>query len=181
MIDRYPNKVAIISQDRLQPMDKWEHYPIKVLDMAPLMMVMLLTVSSFFSTCGCFLQLSDPSPKRSPSSLSLACGCSLSVNGSLSCKWRRLHELRVEVSSSARIGRPNQPPKWARPAGLDRPAQAHLGPVRSPLRSCGSSCIYALCPLHLHYFDNAILASKMEVLLAWSLVFYASILEEVPL
>jgi hypothetical protein len=114
-------------------------------------------------------------------SLSLACGCSLSANGSLSCKWWRLHELRVEVSSSARIGRPNQPPKWARPAGLDRPAQAHLGPVRSPLRSCGSSCIYALCPLHLHYFDNVILASKMEVLLAWSLVFYASILEEVPL
>jgi hypothetical protein len=40
------------------------------------------------------------------------------------------------------------------------------GPVWLPLRSRGSSCNYALCPLHLHYFDNVILASKMEVLLA---------------
>jgi hypothetical protein len=45
-------------------------------------------------------------------------------------------------------------------------AQAHPGPARSPLRSRGSSCIYALYPLHLHYFDDVILASKMEVLLA---------------
>jgi hypothetical protein len=34
------------------------------------------------------------------------------------------------------------------------------------LRSCGSSYLYALCPLHLHHFDDVILASKMEVLLA---------------
>jgi hypothetical protein len=71
--------------------------------------------------------------------------------------------------------------EWARPACLCRPAQAHPGPVRSPLRSRGSSCIYAFCPLHLLYFDNVILASKMEVLLAWSPVFYASILGDVPL
>jgi hypothetical protein len=37
-------------------MDKWEDYPIKVLDIAPLSMVMLPMVSSFFSTCGCFLR-----------------------------------------------------------------------------------------------------------------------------
>jgi hypothetical protein len=36
--------------------------------------------------------------------------------------------------------------------------------VRSPLHSRGSSCIYALCPLHFHYFDDVIVASKMEVL-----------------
>jgi hypothetical protein len=64
---------------------------------------------------------------------------------------------------------------------LGRPAQAHPGPVRSPLRSRGSSCDYALCPLHLHHFDDVILVSKMEVLRVWSPVFYASILGNVPL
>jgi hypothetical protein len=103
------------------------------------------------------------------------------ANGSLFCEWRHLHELRVEGSSGARKGRPNRPPEWARPAGLGRPTQAHPGPVQSPLRSRGSSCIYALCPLHLHHFNDVILASKMKVLLAWSLVFYASILGDVPL
>jgi hypothetical protein len=65
---------------------------------------------------------------------------------------------------SARKGGPNRPSEWARPAGLGRPAQAHPGPVPSPLHSCGSSCIYALSSLHLHHFDDVILASKMEVL-----------------
>jgi hypothetical protein len=51
-------------------------------------------------------------------------------------------------------------------SGLGRPTQAHLSPVRSPLWSRGSSGDYALCPLHLHDFDDVILASKMEVLLA---------------
>jgi hypothetical protein len=51
MIDRCSNKVAITSQDRLQPKDKKEDYPIKVLDMALLIMVMLPTMFSFFSTC----------------------------------------------------------------------------------------------------------------------------------
>jgi hypothetical protein len=60
----------------------------------------------------------------------------------------------------------NRHREWAGPAGLGRPAQAHLGPVRSPLRSRGSSCIYALFPFHLHDFDDVILASKMEVLRA---------------
>jgi hypothetical protein len=102
--------------------------------------------------------------RRSPSSL--ACGWTLGANGSLYCEWRRLQGLRVEDPVGARKGGPNQPRNWARPAGLGRPAQAHPGPVRSPLRSRGSSCIYALCPLHLHHFDDVILASKMEVLLA---------------
>jgi hypothetical protein len=105
-------------------------------------------------------------PKDLPP-LSLACGWPLGANGSLSCEWRRLHELRVEGPSGARKGGRTDPrsgPGW--PAGLGRLAQAHPGPVRSPLRSRGSSCIYAVCPLHLHYFDNVILASRMEVLLA---------------
>jgi hypothetical protein len=162
-------------------MNKWEDYHIKVLDMAPLIMVTLPTVSSFFSSCGCFLRVERSFSRTISLLLSLACGWPLGTNGSLSCKWRRLHKLRVEGSSGARKRRPNWPPEWPRPAGLGRPAQAHPSPVRSPLRSRGSFCIYALCPLHLHHFDNVILAPKMEVLLAWSLVSYASILGDAPL
>jgi hypothetical protein len=51
-------------------------------------------------------------------------------------------------------------------SGLGRPAQAHLGSVRSPLHSRGTSGDYALCPFHLRDFDNVVLASKMEVLRA---------------
>jgi hypothetical protein len=76
---------------------------------------------------------------------------------SLSCEWWCLHELRVEGSLVAREGGSNRPPKRAKPAGLGQPALAHLGLVRSPLRSRGSSCINELCPLHLHYFDDVIL------------------------
>jgi hypothetical protein len=88
------------------------------------------------------------------------------VNGSLPCEWRRLQGFRVEDPSGAKKGGPNRCRKWAGPAALGRPAQAHFGPVRSPLPSPGSSGDYALCPLHLHDFDDVILASKMEVLLA---------------
>jgi hypothetical protein len=107
----------------------------------------------------------DPPPEISL--LSLACGWPPGANGSLLCEWRRLQGFRVEDPSGARKGGSNRRREWARPAGLGRPAQAHLGPVRSPLRSRGSSCIYALCPFHLHDFDDVILASKMEVLRAW--------------
>jgi hypothetical protein len=133
--------------------------------MAPLIMVTLLTVSSFFSACGCFLRVGRSSSGDLPP-LSIACGWPLGANGSPYCEWRYLQGLRVDDPSGARKGRPNRLWDWARTAGLGRPAQAHLGPARSPLRSRGSSCIYALCPLHLHYFDDVILASKMEVLLA---------------
>jgi hypothetical protein len=101
--------------------------------------------------------------RRSPSSLSLACGWPLGANGSPLCEWQRLQDFRVEVPSGARKGGPNRPRDWARAAGLGRPAQAPPGPVRSPLRSRGSSGDYALCPVHLHDFDDVILASKMEV------------------
>jgi hypothetical protein len=101
--------------------------------------------------------------RRSPSSLSslwMASWCEwLSP-----CERRRLQDFRVEDPSAARKGGPNRPPEWARTAGLGQPAQAHPSPVRSPLRSRGSSCDYALCPFHLHDFDDVILASKMEVL-----------------
>jgi hypothetical protein len=113
--------------------------------MAPLIMVTLPTVSSFFSTCGCFLRVERSFSKDLPP-LSLSYGWPLGANGSLFCEWRRLHELRVEGLSSARKGGPNRPPEWVKPAGLGRSAQGHPGPVRSPLRSRGSSCIYALCP-----------------------------------
>jgi hypothetical protein len=62
--------------------------------------------------------------RRSPFSLSLACGWPLGANGSPSCEWRRLQGLRVEDPSSARKGGPNRPRDWARLAGLGRPAQA---------------------------------------------------------
>jgi hypothetical protein len=83
--------------------------------------------------------------RRSPSSLS-------SLWIASGCEWLSLlrmaapHEPRVEDASGARKGEPNRPWDWARPAGLSRPAQAHPGPARSPIRSRGSSCIYALCP-----------------------------------
>jgi hypothetical protein len=179
MIDRCSNKVTITSQDLLQPMDKWEDYPIKVLDIAPFIMVTLPMVSSFFSTCGCFLRDGRSSSGDLPP-FSLACGWPLGANGSLLCEWRRLQDFRVENPSGASKGGPNRPPEWARPAGLGRPAQVHPGPVRSPLRSRGSSSDCALCPFHLHDFVHVILASKIEVLFAWSPVFYASILGGVP-
>jgi hypothetical protein len=132
--------------------------------MAPLIMVTLLTVSSLF-TCGCFLRDGRSSSKDLPP-LSLSCGWPLGVNGSLSSEWQRLQRLRVENPSDARKVGPNRPRNWARSAVLGRPTQAHPGPVWSHLRSCGSSCIYALWPLHLHHFDDVILASTMEVLRA---------------
>jgi hypothetical protein len=126
-------------------------------------MVSLPMVSSFFSTCGFFLR-GGRSPSVDLTPLSLACGWPSGAKVSPPVEWRRLQGFRVEDPSGARKRGPNRPPEWAGPAGLGRPAQAHLGPVRTPLRSHGSSGIYALFPLHLHDFDDVILASKMEVL-----------------
>jgi hypothetical protein len=86
--------------------------------MAPLIMVTLLTVSSFFPTCGCFLRV-ERSFSRMIFLLSLTCGWPLSANGSLSCVWRHLHELRVEGSSGARKGGRTDP--WSGPGRFDRP------------------------------------------------------------
>jgi hypothetical protein len=122
-------------------------------------MVSLPTVSSFFCTRGCFLR-GGWSPSGDPTPLSLACGWPPGANGSPPVEWRHLQGFRVEDPSGARKGGPNRPREWAGPAGLGRPAWAHLGPVRSPLRSRVSSWNYALCPLHLHDFDDVILSSK---------------------
>jgi hypothetical protein len=115
-----------------------------VLDIAPLITVSLPTVSSFFSMRGCFLRggwspSGDPPPL---SSLWMASWCEwLSL-----LWWRSLQAFRVKDPSGATKGGANWPPRWAGPAGLGRPAQAHLELVRSPLRSRGSSDDYALCP-----------------------------------
>jgi hypothetical protein len=136
-------------------------------------MVTLPTVSSFFSTCGCFLR-GGRSPSGALHPLSLACGWPPGANGSPPANGGASRALGLKILRVQGRGL-NRRRKWSRTAGLGRPAQAHLGPVRSPLRSRGSSCIYALCPFHLHDFNDVILASKMEVLFAWSPVFYASI------
>jgi hypothetical protein len=103
--------------------------------MAPLIMMTFPTVSSIFSTCGASFELSDHSPERSPSSLCLACGWPLGANGSLSCEWRRLLELRVEGSSCARKGDRTDPqsgpgrPAWA---AQPRPISARFGHPFAP-------------------------------------------------
>jgi hypothetical protein len=72
--------------------------------------------------------------------LSLACRRPLWRMGlSLSLRMAAPSRLRVEESSRARKRGAEPTPEWAKPVG-------HPDPVRSPLRSCGSSCIYALCP-----------------------------------
>jgi hypothetical protein len=147
--------------------------------MAPLIMVTLPKVSSFFSTCGCFLR-GGRSPSGDLPPLSLACGWPPSANGSFLPNGGTSRALGLKILRVQGRGA-NRCREWARPAGLGRPAQAHPGSVRSPLRFRGSSGDYAFCPLHLHYFDDVILTSKMEVLCAWSSAFYASIPGGLPM
>jgi hypothetical protein len=87
-----------------------------------LIMVTLPTVSSFFSTCGCFLR-GGRSPSRDLPPLSLACGWPTGANGSLSCEWWRLQDFRVEDPSGARKGGGGGEPtsELARPTDLGRP------------------------------------------------------------
>jgi hypothetical protein len=109
-------------------MDEKEDYPIKVLDIAPLIMVTLPTVSSFFSPLvGASFEVVDP-PRRSPSSLSLSYGWPPGTNGSLLCEWRRLPGFSVEDPSGARKGGPNRPLEWARPADLGPPRPGSVAP-----------------------------------------------------
>jgi hypothetical protein len=97
--------------------------------------VMLPTVSSSFSTCGCFLRVERSFSEDLPP-LSLACGWPLGANGSLYCEWRRLHELRVENPSGARKGGPNRPrsgPGWPVWADRPRPIPARFGHPFAPV------------------------------------------------
>jgi hypothetical protein len=144
-----------------------------------LIMVSLPTVSSFFSMRGCFLR-GGWSPSGDHPPLSLACGWPYGANDSLLCRMAapkllgfkilRVQGKRDWTGHQSGLGRP----AWADRPG---PTSAQFG---RPFRSRGSLCIYVLCPLHLHDFDDVILASKMKVLFAWSSVFYASILGGVP-
>jgi hypothetical protein len=108
-------------------------------------MVTLPTVSSFFSTCGCFPR-GGRSPSGDLSPLSLACGWPPGANGSLLCEWRRLEGFRVEDPLGPRKGVPNRPPERAGPTGLGWLAQAHFGPVLSPLRPVGPQVIMHFSP-----------------------------------
>jgi hypothetical protein len=146
-------------------MDEQGDYPIKVLDMAPLIMVTLPTVSSFFSTCGFFLR-DGRSPSGDLHSPYLACGWPLGTNGSPfanggASKTLGLKILRVQGKG----GRTDFGSGPGRPAWADRP-RPNSDPARSPLRACGSLGDYALFPLHLHDFGDVILMSNMEVLRA---------------
>jgi hypothetical protein len=115
-------------------MDEQGVYPIKVLDMAPLIMVTLPTVSSFFSTCGCFLRDSQSSSGDLPS-LSLACGWPLGANGSLFLEWWHLQRLRVQDPSGARK-RGAEPTSGVGQAGrLGPTSPGPSRPARSPDRA----------------------------------------------
>jgi hypothetical protein len=120
-------------------MDEWEDYPIKVMIMAPLIMISLPSVSSFFSTRGCFLR-GGWSPAGDPRPLSLACGWPSGANdSSLGC-WRRLGAFRVEDPSRARKTGPNRCRNWAGPAGL--------GPIRPSSVAPFAPCVLVhLCTL----------------------------------
>jgi hypothetical protein len=103
-------------------MDEQGDYHIKVLDMAPLIKVTLPTVSSFFSTCGCFLR-DGRFPSGDLPSLSLDCGWPPGANGSAPCEWRRLQDFRVENPSGARRGGQIDP----------RPTSARFGRPFAPV------------------------------------------------
>jgi hypothetical protein len=93
-------------------------------------MVILPTVSSFFSTRGCFLR-DGRSPSGDLPPLSLACGWPPGANGPRPCEWRRLQGFRVEDPLGPRKGGPNQRREWARPVG--GPGPPRLGSVTPSL------------------------------------------------
>jgi hypothetical protein len=108
-------------------------------------MVTLPTVSSFFSTCGCFLRDSRSSSGDLPP-LSLACGWPLGVNGSPFFEWRRLQGLRVEDPSGARKGGAELTPGLGQAGrlGPTGPGTSWLGPVANSL----PWVLRWLCTLH---------------------------------
>jgi hypothetical protein len=164
MIDRYPTKYDYILR-LITTHGRTRRLPHQGADHG--------TIDHGFPSDGVFLLLHERvlpsrwliSLQRSSSSLSSLWMASW-------CQWLSLlsnggaQAFRVQDPSGARKTGPNRPPKWAGPAGRadqPEPPSARFG---RPFRSCGSLCIYVLCPLHLHDFDDVILASKMEVLFA---------------
>jgi hypothetical protein len=150
MIERYSNKVAITSQDRLQPWtnEKITHQGARH-----------GTIEHGDASDGVFLLLHLwvlPSSwvillRRSPSPLSLAYGWPLGANGSLYCEWRCLHELRVEGPSGARKGGRTNPrsgpgrPAWAGRLGPTGPGPSRPGSV-APSLSWVLMCLCTLPP-----------------------------------
>jgi hypothetical protein len=103
-------------------MDKWEDYPIKVLGIAPLIMVTLPSVSSFSSTSGCFLRVERSFSRTISLLFSLACGWPLGrmalclANGGASSNLG-LKDLRVQEKG----GRTDPRSGPGRSARADRP------------------------------------------------------------
>jgi hypothetical protein len=103
--------------------------------MAPLIMVTLPTVSSFFSTCGCFLELGDPPPEISLLSLYLVDGLSVRMalsfaNGGAS-RDIGLKILRVQGKGSRTDpGTGPGRPAWA---NRPRPIPARFGRPFAPV------------------------------------------------
>jgi hypothetical protein len=84
-------------------------------------MVTLPTVSSFFSTCGCFLR-GGRSPSGDLPPLSLACRWPPGANGSLSCEWRHLQGLGLKILRvQGKGGRTDTGTGLGWPAWADRP------------------------------------------------------------
>jgi hypothetical protein len=92
-----------------------------VLDKAPLIIVTLPTVSSFFSTCGCFLR-GGQSPFGDLPPLSLACGCPPGAKGSLHANGSASRALGLKILRVQRKGGQTNPRSGlGRPAWADRP------------------------------------------------------------
>jgi hypothetical protein len=139
--------------------------PIKVLDMAPLVMVTLPTVSSFFSTCGCFLRVGRSSSEDLPP-LSLACGWLSPCEWISPCEWRCLQGFRLKILRvQGKGGRTDPRSGPGQPAWTDRPRPI-LARFGRPFAHVGPHAFMHFAPLHLHHFDDVILVSKMEVLSA---------------
>jgi hypothetical protein len=84
-------------------------------------MVSLTTVSSFFSTCGCFLRDGRSSSRDLPP-LSLACGWPLGVNGSLHANGGTSRTLGLKILwVQGKGGRTDPRSGPGRPAWADRP------------------------------------------------------------
>jgi hypothetical protein len=88
-------------------------------------MVTLPTVSSFFSTCGCFLR-GGRSPSGDLPPLSLACGWPPGTNGSLSANGGASRALGLKILQvQGKGGEPTPGVGWA-----GRPGQTGPGPFR---------------------------------------------------